>query len=541
MLKKILTQQKNSNDTTNEKAKENEIELPKKPDPKEDFQVQFARDLILKAGRATRQDTITQSKAFVADVKKNKDEELKKEFSNLKLDWMQGGATNSPLNVSISLGENSNDVIKAGDTVKISMQIKNNGTQAVYQVRAITESEIGIFKDMEFLFGKILPGESKSWSREIKIPNSFYSFVEPIVFKVFESGDVFVQEKTVMAKIEERSQPSFAYSIIPIDDGSGKSKGNGDGLIQKGEKIDLAVIIKNLGKVDSEKAFVKIKNKTGKGIYLNGGTSNLKSISTNDWKIGKFSFEVKDTLLENDIKFDFLAGDTSFLRRPKDDIVLPISATTTNVIQKYQALVKPKSKSAIDIHSGAQEKSQVFARALPNAVMTSTGKLPGWVRVNVLLQSITISGWVEEKFVETTRGTPSSESVFEPIFQYIPPSISYSISKREFTSNEKEVQIDGEVQDDKALESLYVFVNNKKRYLESFPAKIITTNTSVANNATNTPTKKTSFSVKLPLEDGGNTIEFYVRDNDKIQSLDLFQVYKEKSTPVVAGSDASKK
>src|SRR4029078_7670155 len=67
-------------------------------------------------------------------------------------------------------------------------------------------------------------------------------------------------------------RPVFAYAWQLIDDG------NGDGLVQRGEKFRLQVQVKNTGAGPTQEATVLLRNATGDGVVL-----------------GKWRIEHKDT------------------------------------------------------------------------------------------------------------------------------------------------------------------------------------------------------------------------------------------------------
>ena len=62
----------------------------------------------------------------------------------------------------------------------------------------------------------------------------------------------------------------FAYAWQLIDDG------NGDGLVQRGERYRLAVQIKNTGAGPTQEATVLLRNATGDGVVLDKSRAELK-------------------------------------------------------------------------------------------------------------------------------------------------------------------------------------------------------------------------------------------------------------------------
>ena len=53
--------------------------------------------------------------------------------------------------------------------------VKNVGRAPAYRVRAVLESDNPIFDENEMVFGKIAPGESKSYELAVKVPASSFT------------------------------------------------------------------------------------------------------------------------------------------------------------------------------------------------------------------------------------------------------------------------------------------------------------------------------------------------------------------------------
>lgn len=496
---------------------------PKKPDPREDWQVQFCRDLILKGGRATRTGTLGASKAFLKEVKESKESEIQKQLSLLGVDWSQGKGAGlagaSALKAEVKLGDGSG-ALKAGETATFSVTVTNKGKNPAYRVRTISACELGTFQDVEMLFGKIEPGASRTVTREIKMPQNLFSLGEQVTLKVFESGETPAGETTALITVQERPQPTFAYSLVVVDDGSGTSSGNGDGLVQRGENIDLVILMKNVGDGSASRAFAKISNKEGRNVYLKRGTANLKEVASGGWVEGRFHFQVRDSLKEDKINFELMAGDAAFMRRPADEVSVPVAAGPAVTLTPASGLVRVAGAGPLAILGGASDKATAFANAAPGTVLTQTGKLAGWVRVSVPWAEGSLNGWVPESSVTAATGAASDASSFTAQFSRVPPLLSVPIAQYTLPNEGRELALSGNVLDDGALTSMYVFVNNKKRYLRAInPADM------VANNGQ----QKLAFDFKVPLEEGTNTVELYVEDDSGLKSFDLFQVYRARS------------
>ncbi len=486
--------------------------------------------MILKAGKPTRSAMLAASKDYVRSVKQAREDELQKQFADLGIDWSTGRPHPTALTAQVKLGDNA--PLVAGQKVPVTVTVTNRGKFPAHQVRAITDCELGSFKDLEFLFGKIDPGASRSFTREVKLPGTLFSLVEPLDVKVFESAENQANESEVMVNVMERPVPSFAYNLVVVDDGTGRSRGNGDGRIQRGEDIDLVVLMKNVGKGASSKAMAKIQNKSGKFVFLKTGTANLKEVGTGSWVAGRFHFQVKEGLAEDQVQFDMISGDASFLRRPKDVIFLPVDKGPTPQIQASSNLVRARSGTPLQVRGAAGEDVAPFAQVAGGSVLQATGRTTGWTRVQVPWKDGMMSGWIADAGVEPGSGTPAVAAAFTPLFDKVPPVVTLPIVKHDLPNSTREVELKGDVWDDEGVSSLYVFVNNKKRYLTNIKPQQLKPSAEGGVRA--------EFQTLIPLEEGTNTIEVYARDNDKLQSLDIFQIHRAKSVSQQAVNDNRK-
>ncbi|NIW14452.1 MAG: hypothetical protein GWN31_11095, partial [Candidatus Thorarchaeota archaeon] len=52
----------------------------------------------------------------------------------------------------------------------MTVEVENTGKEPLYRLSATTESENLVLKGKELIFGKLDPGEKRSWSTNIEIP-----------------------------------------------------------------------------------------------------------------------------------------------------------------------------------------------------------------------------------------------------------------------------------------------------------------------------------------------------------------------------------
>src|SRR5262249_13044818 len=129
----------------------------------EDYEIQFARDLVAQARGWKRRDVLASSRSFfdrkVSEEQMRVTEALKK----LGVDWSPVAAS-GPLALAGSLStDQPRNEVNAGATVQFRASITNKGAASVGQVRAQIKSDDPLLEDREFVFGRIKPGETRTW------------------------------------------------------------------------------------------------------------------------------------------------------------------------------------------------------------------------------------------------------------------------------------------------------------------------------------------------------------------------------------------
>src|SRR5690606_33967686 len=114
----------------------------------------------------------------------------------------------------------------------------------LYRLRAVTKSENRLFSDREFVFGKLMPGETREWTaplgvcanedgkRICRIPRGTPARADGIEIRFEDEQGNAPPPVFVRTSIEPLSRPNFAWSLHFGD----AHEGNGDGLLQRGER-----------------------------------------------------------------------------------------------------------------------------------------------------------------------------------------------------------------------------------------------------------------------------------------------------------------
>ena len=185
--------------------------------------------------------------------------------------------------------------------------VKNVGRVTAYRVRAVLDSDNPIFDENEMVFGKIAPGESKSYELVVKIPASSFTRTDQIKAALHtQRGVVKASGTDLLVNIEGKDRPMFAYTYQTIDDQKGSNR---DGQVQRGEQVRMLVTVKNIGKGKAMHTEAVLRNGTGQeGILISAGRFEAKELAPGETKTFSFVYEVRPEFKGDEYALDLAVG-----------------------------------------------------------------------------------------------------------------------------------------------------------------------------------------------------------------------------------------
>ncbi len=291
-----------------------------------DFQLRLAQRILLDTQSQQRQEILKEVSPLLKKIEHEESQKLVTALDKIGIDWSLTPVTQGKpvASVSFDIHSSSGRVLKAGEEVKLELTVRNIGDAPFHRLVANTESEHFLLKNREFIFGKLSPGESKSWSVPLKIPASSFSREDTVTF-AFREGNHLVPEKfQASLQTDPISRPSFAYQLELYDNGDLGSRGNGNKQIEPGEKIVLKLKVENRGKGESEKTIVNLKNLNGEGVFISEGRAKLETLPPQETKDAQLGFEVNKNFSKDKIELEVSILDNESQEGLKDKLVYSI-------------------------------------------------------------------------------------------------------------------------------------------------------------------------------------------------------------------------
>ncbi len=506
---------------------------------KNDFLIEFARDFLAQAKGMRRSELMAAAHPFLEKVRLAEDKKVGQALEKLGVDWSLGpqaavstGPAASDLRLTLASSD-KNQKIAAGETVKVIGQVKNFGTTSAYRVRAVLQSDNGVFDENEMVFGKIGPGETKTYELVVKVPTSSFTRTDVIRGTVFSQREGKTTPAELTLDIEGKLRPRFAYTYQTVDD----VKGNRDGLVQRGEQVRELVTVKNIGLGRALHTEAVLRNGTGQeGILITAGRFDAKELAPGESKTFSFVYEVGSAFRGDEYQLDLAVGDTTLGESVTDKIKIKIApdgpaptaaSGVVTAIHDGAPLREAAGDTALivgRVPKGAAFKvtGQVLADATRSAVGSSRSAPAAGARVGFERVELE-SGRAAFLSTADVRDGGTVKPEFTPVWQVTPPVLTVTAPT---VVTGDTVHIKGKALDDRVVRDVFIRVWNRD-------AKVPIKKVFYLSNRPTGDRTKLEFAADVPLWPGSNMVQVFARESNEVQSLDTLVVLR-KGQGVVA-------
>jgi carboxyl-terminal processing protease len=477
-------------------------------DLENDFEVQLARELLAKSTKRNRDDLLGESAALFAARKSAQKQKIQERLEGFGLDWSPGPtlkANETTFDIDFSAKGEGKTALIAGDTIGLEATVRNTGTKPLHQLKGVTESDNPYLDKLEFVFGKVMPGESAMWSSDIKLPAAITPRGDRVVLHVGNDEDWRVGKRAeLLVDIQELSKPHFSYRV-QIDDRQG---GNGDGLLQVGEAVDCIVSVGNEGRGAARDAVVSAKNMSGTALFLEVGRNSIGELPVGGRAIAPLKFEVKSAPEDGYIELRLSIWDGELGASLSNVLKLPVVVQRTS--KRNVQVVKMVGEAPIPVRVATADDAEILGYLKPGDLARSEVTFQqAWRRLKFGKDTF---GFVPFEKAKPSKGKPSKKSLGLAALQSAPiifmdiPSLQVETPSLDITAK---------LADNDALKDVYIFVNDHKVHYESLVDSRRLDEQVVAQ-----------LSVSLPLEAGDNTVSVIVRETDTLVSRKVFTIYR---------------
>jgi carboxyl-terminal processing protease len=484
----------------------------------EDFEMRFAKQVVASVAAANRPRLVAAAAKVVAKVRAEEEKKLIAAMQAIGVDWSPAPAAQAEAaSLEVTLTTSPSGVVKAGDVVSVTATVKNHGAGAAWRVLPRIHTDDHVFDDAELPIGKVGPGETKTYTARLKVPRDALDRVDRLGLEVKEARNAPVKIVPAVLQVEAAPRPIFAYAYQLIDEG------NGDGLVQRGEKYRLLVQLRNTGAGPTQEATVLLRNATGDGVLLNKSRHELKdkdSLAPGQVKELEFPLATDATLRGDELIVELMAYDAALDVSSSEKLrfkVLPALPAT-----RAPSEVTVKAASTM-IRAGASQDTTIVGTAARGASYPALGTYGTFTKVK-LTPGGTKVGFIPS---EALAAGGSGSGSYQPVWNSTPPVISLTTKALETTADR--YTLAGSITDEQKVEDVYIFVSNRQSKIES--RKVF-----YRSNRGGKDARSMAFSSDLPVWPGSNMITVVARANAEVKSVKTMYVYRDPTRTAQTGA-----
>ncbi|MCG3158745.1 MAG: hypothetical protein DKINENOH_05389 [bacterium] len=354
---------------------------------------------------------------------------------------------------------------RAGDEIGITVSIRNTGKGPYSRLIGTIRCKEKVLDGRNFYFGEISPNQEKSRSIKMKIPTTFAGGDLPVEIHFQEQNSYEPEPLRYSFDIEELPKPNLEYTYQVIDDGTGKSVGNGDGKIQKGETIDLIIRILNSGKIDARNVRVGISSAISEGLKLIETQMQIEVIGIDESANARLTFSINNVFKRQQIPMMLNISEAYVGINIEQNLPLPLEEKIEKIISLRKFLVV--TTSVADIYGGSAENIPKIAKVKKNDYLQAIAKSNDWYQIE---WGEGKKGWIRERDVaivsaQTEQRSPSS--IIPPIviagpseiFDLPPVVALFSPQTDSLTIPSSTFDVAGIALDNKKLDSLIIKID----------------------------------------------------------------------------------
>jgi len=509
---------------------------PEEPAPPKfdyDFEIRLAHDVLAAVKTGNRPALLAGASALFKARAADEERRMEQRFLALGVNWAPGPSSGIPsARITLDVANKSKTAVRAGDTVTLLATVKNTGMAPLYRVHAVSESDNPLFKNLEFAFGLLAPSESKSWSVDVKLPEDLMSRADTVTLHLGEEdGALAAIASPVLVSIDEAAKPRFAFTAR-LDD---RAPGNGDGVLQAGEKVDLNVEVTNLGPGEAKEALVTLKNLAGETVFLERGREKLGVLRSGQSKSATFKFGLREGSAGVDVAaLRLTIWDNVLGAVTSEALNLPVLGPRKAQLDAKMLKVQPSGD--VPIYAGAATASAIIGFAHAGALLKSDARFePNWRRVEVAVGAF---GFVRDDDAKQAKGSVRSSVKTALALVDLESAPVIDLGQLPLVTSEGVVRLRGTMVDAHPLKDVFVFVNDKKVYYHAFG---VAKASDAAAERGPAPETREALDVSVPLKAGANSVTIVVRQDQDLMVRRAFGVFRAPADAVaeLRGADAA--
>lgn len=381
---------------------------PKAPDAEprqmQDPEIRLARAVALALdGHSGRRAQLDALPTIVEQLRAAETESVSAGIERWDIDWSpidEADDATTKLEVAATIfGDGPHP---AGEPFRLHVEVHNPSDRALEQVHLITDCARDELDGIELLIGKLEPGASESRDIDLQVLPWHVDFVDTLTVHA-HVGEPEAEpdgESHLELAIVGAPRPQFSFDYWIIDDPRLASKGperpphepwpgeqpftvqgNGDGLLQPGERVLLGFAAHNVGG-DAPDARVLLRNLSGRQGLLEEGLVVHGPLGQGSF-MGAFGISISPSADPTQpLELELIVGD-GLLRESVDDKLRFRIVPGRDAIARNERPEKwtVSGDEPVRLYNGADASAPVVTEVPAGAVLEVTGTVDGWLAI----------------------------------------------------------------------------------------------------------------------------------------------------------------
>lgn len=488
---------------------DDQLDAESQDEIKEDFEVKFARDFVLKAPALDRQQMLKVGRAFVHQKRTDEEQRISKAIEQVGIDWTRGARPKS-VQLATRLTPGADKVLNAGEVLEMEVSVQNKGSEPIHRLRGWTKSENPMLDHREFLFGMIKPGETKSWKVPIKLPKDLTSRADGVSLSFHDDQGALTETLNGELAFAELPRPAFAFNYQVLDT---CESCNGDGITQRGEQVELLLNVTNNGAGAALDSYATIKNVGDPNVFIEKGRFKIGELKAGETKTAKFALEVKRAFKGDTYPIKLAIIDEPLEEFTTEKLSLPVAPSGAE-LEKRKGVVK--LGNAVKVYGAASAHAAPLFTLEKGGVLQTDGALNGFVRVRLEDQRF---GFVRAADAKDGRGKAQAPKNIAWLPSRTPPEITLTMdgNRDGLVTEGERFTLTGTVKNPTGLLDMYVLVNDQKVFFKS-------AETGKADRAAKDGQQSLTFTTDFPLKEGNNNVLVVARESEDFASRRLLVI-----------------
>ncbi|GAB4248984.1 MAG: hypothetical protein Kow0054_05410 [Deferrisoma sp.] len=272
-----------------------------------DFEVGLARRVLAAAEGRDRGALLAAAQRVIPVVRAEEDRKISQALAALGIDWSEG-----PGGAGLLVVAPQDTELVPGETVTLRFTVANPGTEPVHRVWGRTDSENLLLKNLDFVFGRLGPGERKEAVAEVEVPKSALPRWDTVTLKLHAAGTDEAGAGAGAAHVVPVPRPEFAYRYRMRDENRAVPARSGDGRIEEGERIQLVLEVANRGEGASGPVEVNIRGEEKEQLYLEKARHRFDGLAPGEVINAPMEFRLVRAEESGDVKVGVSITDRDF-------------------------------------------------------------------------------------------------------------------------------------------------------------------------------------------------------------------------------------